>query len=162
MSLSASDKTEFYTCTWYTFRPPSEVIPSLPPNLCVQRVFTRMTKLQVHLICIEERKGEEKMKRRDKGEKTEGELGEQRERKEQGRRKQKEFKPDLWTKTFYSSLTKGLSTWESQGKGSSSVNFQHTFFQQTKLTCPTGALSAHSASTGGVSAEQLACCKFTP
>lgn len=35
------------------------------------------------------------MKRRDKGEKTEGELGEQRERKEQGRRKQKEFKPDL-------------------------------------------------------------------
>lgn len=89
------------------------------------------------------------------------------ERRERGknkeeRTKQKEFKPDLWTRTFHSRLTKGLSTWENQDKGSGSVNFQHTFFQQTKLTCPTGALSAHSASTGGVSAEQLACCKFTP
>lgn len=161
MPSSASGKTAFYTCTWYVFRSPFEVIPSFPPNLCVQRVFTRKTKLQLHLICTEERKGGEKMKRRDKEEKTEGELGEKTERKEQWT-EEEEFKPDLWTRTFYSSLTKGLSTWESQGKGSGSVNFQHTFFQQTKLTCPTGALSAHSASTGGVSAEQLACCKFTP
>lgn len=162
MPPCASGKTAFYTCTWYTFRPSSEVIPSSSPNLCVQRVFTRMTKLQLHLIFTEKRKGE-KMKRRDKGEKR-GRIG--REEKEERTMKKQQSRKNLSQTSeqglTYSSLTKGLSTWESQGKGSGNVNFQHTFFQQTKLTCPTGALSAHSASTGGVSAEQLACCKFTP
>lgn len=82
--------------------------------------------------------------------------------REETEKRVREFKSELRTRTFHPRLTKGLSTWESQGGGRDSVNFQHTFFQWTKLTCITGALSAHSASTGGVSAEQLACCKFTP
>lgn len=98
------------------------------------------------------------------GRKNRGRIG--REEKEERTMKKQQSRKNLSQTSeqglTYSSLTKGLSTWESQGKGSGNVNFQHTFFQQTKLTCPTGALSAHSASTGGVSAEQLACCKFTP
>lgn len=160
MPSSASGRTAFYTCIGYTFRPPFEVILhslNAPKFMCTESLH-QGDKAPITFNLHWERKGRgetRKKKQRENWEKKERKNNEE-------ITKEKEFKPDLWIRTFYSSLTKGLSTWESQGKGSGSVNFQHTFFQQTKLTCPTGALSAHSASTGGVSAEQLACCKFTP
>lgn len=132
-----------------------------PEFMCTESLHQDdKTLITFNLHWREKRRRENEVERQ--GRKNRGRIGREEGKNSEEITKQKEFKPDLWTRTFYSSLTRGLSTWKSQGKGSGSVNFQHTFFQQTKLTCPTGALSAHSASTGGVSVEQLACCKFTP
>lgn len=150
MPLSACGSEAFYTYTWvylyFTFC--SDIIPkiSIPPSpqIYTYRESSQGWQSPSNIYSALTREEGEKKGR------------------EETEKRVREFKSELRTRTFHPRLTKGLSTWESQGGGRDSVNFQHTFFQWTKLTCITGALSAHSASTGGVSAEQLACCKFTP